>query len=127
MLSGRTQTRRLTRRNSLEYNPVTLKLDDLQALALKNRPEVASAEYNRRALSAAASLARSQSYPDLVLGKTLQGTDGVELGFVLPLFDFGGIPRGCSAGAASGESAGGRSAANPAKRGIRRAGGVQRA
>ena len=75
----------------LDYQSVALKLDDLQALAAKNRPEVASAEYNRRALSAAASLARSQSYPDLVLGKTLQGTNGVELGFVLPLFDFGGI------------------------------------
>ena len=75
----------------LEYQPVSLKLDDLQALAAKYRPELASAEYNRRALSAAASLARSQSYPDLVLGKTLQGTNGVELGFSLPFFDFGGI------------------------------------
>ncbi len=75
----------------LEYQPVTLKLEDLQALALKNRPEVASAEYNRRALSAAASLARAQSYPDLVLGKPLQGTNNIELGFTLPLFDFGGI------------------------------------
>ena len=75
----------------LAFNPVTLNLADLQALAAKNRPEVASAEYTRRALSAAASLARAQGYPDLVLGTPLQGANGVELGFTLPLFDFGGI------------------------------------
>lgn len=75
----------------LEYQPAALNLNDLQALAAKNRPELASAEYNRRALSAAASLARAQSYPDIVLGKPLQGTTNIELGFTLPLFDFGGI------------------------------------
>ena len=75
----------------LEYRPVTLELDELRTLAAKNRPELASAEYNRRALSAAASLARAQLYPDVVLGKPLQGTNNIELGFTLPLFDFGGI------------------------------------
>ena len=77
----------------LAFTPLTLKLEDLQALALRSRPELRSAEANRRALDAVVKLQRSQYYPDLQLGanpRTL-GDRQVQVSLALPLFDFGSI------------------------------------
>ena len=77
----------------LTFTPLTLKLEDLQALALRSRPELRSAEASRRALDANVKLQRSQYYPDLQLGanpRTL-GDSQVQVSVALPLFDFGSI------------------------------------
>ena len=77
----------------LAFVPLTLKLEDLQALALRSRPELRSAEASRRALEANVKLQRSQYYPDLQLGanpRTL-GDSQVQVSVALPLFDFGSI------------------------------------
>jgi cobalt-zinc-cadmium efflux system outer membrane protein len=77
----------------LAFTPLTLKLEDLQALALRSRPELRSAEASRRALDANVKLQRSQYYPDLQLGASPRtiGDSQVELALALPLFDFGSI------------------------------------
>lgn len=76
----------------LTYSPIHPNLDALQAQAAKNRPELVSAEYARRALSAAGNLARANLYPDLILGSALnQPSGGVDLGLTFPLFDLGSI------------------------------------
>jgi cobalt-zinc-cadmium efflux system outer membrane protein len=77
----------------LAFTPLALKLEDLQALALRSRPELRSAEASRRALDANVKLQRSQLYPDLQLGanpRTL-GDRQVQVSVALPLFDFGSI------------------------------------
>ena len=77
----------------LVFTPLTLKLEDLQALALRFRPELRAAEASRRALDANVKLQRSQYYPDLQLGanpRTL-GDSQVQVSVALPLFDFGSI------------------------------------
>jgi cobalt-zinc-cadmium efflux system outer membrane protein len=77
----------------LAFTPLTLKLDDLQKLALQSRPELRSAEANRRALDAVVKLQRSQSYPDLQIGANprVVGDSQVEIAFTMPLFDLGSI------------------------------------
>jgi cobalt-zinc-cadmium efflux system outer membrane protein len=77
----------------LAFTPLTLNLDDLQKLALQSRPELRSAEANRRALDAVVKLQRSQSYPDLQIGANprVVGDSQVLLAFTMPLFDFGSI------------------------------------
>jgi cobalt-zinc-cadmium efflux system outer membrane protein len=77
----------------LAFTPLTLKLEDLQKLALQSRPELRSAEANRRALDNVVKLQRSQSYPDLQLGANPRtiGDSQVEIAVALPLFDFGSI------------------------------------
>lgn len=77
----------------LVFTPLTLKLEDLQTLALRSRPELRSAEASHRALDATVKLQRSQFYPDLLLGanpRTL-GDSQVQISVALPLFDFGSI------------------------------------
>jgi len=77
----------------LAFAPVTLKLEDLQALALRSRPELQAAAANRRALDANVKLQRSQSYPDLQLGANPRtvGDSQIQISVALPLFDFGSI------------------------------------
>jgi outer membrane protein TolC len=74
----------------LAYGPVPLPdVGPLTALAEKNRTEVLSAAANLRSLKAAPGLARSQYFPNLILGKDL--TPGnVNIGAALPI-DLGGI------------------------------------
>jgi cobalt-zinc-cadmium efflux system outer membrane protein len=76
----------------LEFHPITVQLKTLQELALRNRPEIKSAEAARHALQAAEGLERSQYYPDTIVGSTLRA-DAVQLGFTLPI-DLGGIRNG---------------------------------
>lgn len=78
---------------SLEYQPVHHKVEELQNLAEKSRPELRSAVYTREALKASVGLQRSQYYPDLTLGTDLRLVrSGVFLiGFTMPLFDLGSI------------------------------------
>ncbi|MCW3094512.1 MAG: putative cobalt-zinc-cadmium resistance protein czcC [Chthonomonadaceae bacterium] len=77
----------------LAFTALTLKLEDLQKLALQSRPELRSAEANRRALDNIVKLQRSQSYPDLQFGANPRtiGDSQVEIAVALPLFDFGSI------------------------------------
>jgi len=77
----------------LVFVPVPLKLEDLQALALRSRPELQAAAANRRALDANVKLQRSLSYPDLQLGANPRtvGDSQVQISVALPLFDFGSI------------------------------------
>jgi cobalt-zinc-cadmium efflux system outer membrane protein len=73
----------------LDFRPIAVSLPALQALALKSRPEIRSAEAARHALQATEGLQRSQYYPDTFVGTTLRA-NAVELGFALPI-DLGGI------------------------------------
>jgi cobalt-zinc-cadmium efflux system outer membrane protein len=77
----------------LAFTALALKLEDLQKLALQSRPELRSAEANRRALDAIVKLQRSQSYPDLQVGANprVVGDNQVLFAFTMPLFDFGSI------------------------------------
>lgn len=77
----------------LAYAPVNLKLDALQTLALRSRPELQSAEATRRALDANVKLQRSQLYPDLQIGANpyVVGDGQVMFSITMPLFDFGSI------------------------------------
>lgn len=77
----------------LTYTPMHLDLEALQRIALQSRPELLSAEANRRSLEAVVGLQRSQYYPDLVVGVNPIGARSgeVEFGVTLPLFDFGSI------------------------------------
>lgn len=74
----------------LRYTPIELSLTELRRQALLNRPEIRSAEASRRALQSAVGLQQSQYYPDTVVGSDLR-FHNLQLGLVLPLFDFGGI------------------------------------
>ncbi len=90
---GRSPELPINAADPLAFTPLTLKLEDLQALALHSRPELRSAEASRRALDANVKLQRSQYYPDLQLGanpRTL-GDSQVQVSVALPLFDFGSI------------------------------------
>jgi len=73
----------------LEYRPITVKLVDLQDLAMRSRPEIQSAEQARHALQAVVGLEHSQYFPDTILGTTLRFEE-VQVGFVFPL-DLGSI------------------------------------
>ena len=74
----------------LEFKPVTLALDDLQALASLRRTEIQSAAATERALKQGVKMQRSQYYPDVTLGTTAQ-FDSLQMGIALPIFDFGSI------------------------------------
>jgi outer membrane protein TolC len=74
----------------LVYNPIHPKLEDLQAMAARSRPELVSAEFSRRALRAAVDMSRSERYPDLIFGHTAK-LDGFQAGVAFPLFDYGSI------------------------------------
>lgn len=74
----------------LEYKPLTVQIETLQKLAVEMRPEIRSAEANKRALQANIGLQRSQYYPDLIFG-TNGRFDELQLGLSMPLFDFGGV------------------------------------
>jgi cobalt-zinc-cadmium efflux system outer membrane protein len=73
----------------LNFRPINLKLQELQDLALRSRPEVRSAEAGRHALQAVVGLEHSQYFPDTIVGTTLRFQE-VQLGFVFPL-DLGSI------------------------------------
>jgi outer membrane protein TolC len=74
----------------LAYHPIHPKLEDLQAQAVRSRPELVSAEFNRRALRAAVDMQRAVHYPDLTVGHTAK-FDGFQVGVLFPLWDFGSI------------------------------------
>ena len=77
----------------LTFKPVQLNLETLAAAADRQRSELRSADFNRRALQATVGLQRSQYYPNLFVGTDLRairkGT--FQFGLTLPLFDFGSI------------------------------------
>ncbi|HEV2474178.1 MAG TPA: TolC family protein [Chthonomonadales bacterium] len=74
----------------LTFHPIHPKLEDLQAQALRSRPELVSARFNRSMLRAAVDLQRAQYYPDLTIGTDAR-FDQAFMGFTLPLFDYGSI------------------------------------
>jgi cobalt-zinc-cadmium efflux system outer membrane protein len=74
----------------LTYSPVAYRLQDLQAAALKNRPEIKSAEATTRQLQTVVGQQRAQWYPDVAVATDFAGT-GVEAGIVMPLVDLGSI------------------------------------
>lgn len=85
----------LTLTDGLAFVPATYRLPDLQAQALRSRPDLLAAQRLRDAREAALHGARVQSQPDLFLEgrhSTLDPTSGgnsLRVGFLFPLFDFG--------------------------------------
>ncbi len=75
----------------LVFTPVSVDRATIARLALDRRPELRSGIAQRDAARAAALLARSQYYPDLVMGRDLQGPGDIQVGLLLPLWDFGGV------------------------------------
>ena len=81
--------------DTLTYAPVNYALSDLQALALKNRPELQSAQQTREARLAALHLARLLDTPDMIVEarhnsyRIDAGSDSLRIGLVIPLFDYG--------------------------------------
>lgn len=89
---GRNATDPIDAADPLAFTPIHPRLEELEAQALKNRPELQSAEYNRRSLSANVGLQRAAGYPDLIFGTDLHaiGEGNVEVGFAFPI-DLGSI------------------------------------
>lgn len=96
-LTGLPQDAPLVLTDTLSFTPQTFQLADLQNLALKNRPDIRSAERLRAAREAALHGARAQSQPDLLLEarhSVLDPTTGgnsIRVGIVFPLFDLGSV------------------------------------
>lgn len=75
---------------ALTFTPLSLDLNQLEAQALRIRPEIASSESAVRALRSAVKMQRSQYYPDITY--EVNGRfDGIYLGVSAPLLDFGSI------------------------------------
>ncbi len=75
---------------TLEFAPQPPTLADLQEQALRNRPEIQSAEASKRALKATVKQQKSLYYPD-VFAQVSARFDGIFLGLSVPAFDFGSI------------------------------------
>lgn len=74
----------------LDFKPTAFSLRDLQAQALRSRPEIKSSEAAERSLGEGVKLQRSLYYSDVFV-QTTGRFDGVFAGVSLPLFDFGSI------------------------------------
>jgi len=94
-LTGLPPDTTLTLTDSLTFTPASYNLADLQAQALRNRPDLRAAQWLRDAREAALHGARAQSQPDLVLEarhRTLNPADtgsSLRFGLLFPIFDFG--------------------------------------
>ncbi len=90
---GRSPNEPLGAADPLRFTPIEITLDTLLLQAEKMRPELRSSDYNRRALRAAVGLQNSQYYPNVLVGTDLRSVQAsrFQVGFSLPLFDFGGI------------------------------------
>lgn len=94
-LTGLPEDTALVLTDSLAYAPLSYRLSDLRALALRNRPDLLAAQRLRDSREAALHGARAQSQPDLFLEarhSTLDPTVGgnsLRIGLLFPLFDLG--------------------------------------
>lgn len=91
----------------LNFAPVAYQLPNLEALALKNRPDIRSSQLTRDSLESAVRAARLQRRPDFFLEARHQtlnladgGTSG-RAGIILPLFDLGRISADVAAARAA--------------------------
>jgi outer membrane protein TolC len=81
--------------DNLDFLPVSYPVSELQALALRNRPDLRAAQQLDQARAADLHGARAQSQPDLVVEGRHHYTDptygsgSVRIGVVFPLFDYG--------------------------------------
>jgi outer membrane protein TolC len=77
----------------LQFKPVNTSLADLRKLALVRRPEIQSAGHYLDAAKANVGLQRTQYLPDLFLATDLHAIHNgtFQVGFTMPLFDFGSI------------------------------------
>ena len=81
--------------DALTYTPAAYNLTDLLARALRNRPELRSAQQTREARLAALHLARLLNTPDMIVEarhnsyRIDDGNDSLRVGIVIPLFDYG--------------------------------------
>ena len=88
-------TQSLSLTDALTYTPAKYDLSTLQTLALRNRPELRSAQQTREARLAALHLARLLDTPDMFLEarhnsyRIDAGGDSLRVGIILPLFDYG--------------------------------------
>ena len=85
----------MTLTDALTYTPVTYSLADLQARALRSRPELLSAQRTRESRLAALHLARLLDTPDMIIEarhnsyRIDAGGDSLRVGLIIPLFDYG--------------------------------------
>ena len=81
--------------DALTYTPAKYDLPTLQILALRNRPELRSAQQTREARLAALHLARLLDTPDMFIEarhnsyRIDAGGNSLRVGIILPLFDYG--------------------------------------
>lgn len=106
-LTGLPEATPLVLTDTLEFAPVSYKLADLQALALRSRPDVLSARLLAEARGAALLGARRASRPDLFVEyrhATLDpftGGNSLRVGVVFPLLDLGSTRADVRAAAAA--------------------------